>query len=108
FSQIDGSVTRKFGGTGLGLAISKRLVEMLGGTIGFASQLGEGAEFHFTVPRALNTNLPAFTRPPEPRRASVTRLGAVRTPASVLVIDSDQAAGRLIAGALEESGMAPI
>ena len=62
FSPGDVSYARKEQGAGLGLAVAKRVVEQAGGTIGFESHLGEGAQFFFTLPASGVATSPAAAR----------------------------------------------
>ncbi len=85
FSQVDASITRKYGGTGLGLAISQQLVRIMGGQIGFESKEGMGSKFWFT----LDLEKQAKARPPEKILPEDIR------EARILVVD-DHATNRLV------------
>ena len=50
FTQIDGTLRRRYGGTGLGLSISKSFVELHGGHMSIESARGSGTTFRFTLP----------------------------------------------------------
>lgn len=97
YRQGESGTTRRFGGLGLGLSIARNLVEMHGGTLRAASGgVGEGAEFHVTLP--LSTEL--RDAPPKEKPAQPPPLAGLR----LLVVDDDLSTLHMLQVALGRFG----
>ncbi|MBZ5727705.1 MAG: response regulator [Acidobacteriia bacterium] len=88
FTQLDTSSSRKYEGTGLGLAISKKLVELMGGSIGVRSELGKGSTFWLELPLPIDQASPAPTAEPQ---------GAVLLPHLRVLVAEDNAVNQRLA-----------
>jgi two-component system, OmpR family, phosphate regulon sensor histidine kinase PhoR len=64
FYRVDTGRSRELGGTGLGLSIVKHLVELMGGKIEVASELGKGASFTICLqpPSSASSERPPSSR----------------------------------------------
>jgi hypothetical protein len=92
FSQVDGSMARKYGGSGLGLAICTKLVAMMNGRIWVESATTGGSIFRFTAslqPQAEETS----------ERRAPRQLGDLKG-LPVLVVDDNSTNRRVLTGLL--------
>lgn len=95
FSQADSSVARRYGGAGLGLAICKRLVTLMGGSIGYDSTPGSGTQFWFRIPL---TDADLATATAEAKEIPTL------TPQVVLLVDDNEVNLQVASGLLQRHG----
>lgn len=97
FSQIDASVSRKFGGTGLGLAICRQLAAMMDGETGVESVEGEGSTFWFTARFGLDSE----------NNESRPEISETLKGRHVLVVDDNASSRKFLSKQLKNIGFQP-
>jgi signal transduction histidine kinase/ActR/RegA family two-component response regulator len=100
FVQADVSTTRRYGGTGLGLAISKKLAEMMGGSVGVISEVGEGSTFWAEL------QLRAAQFQPEARSPKQLTVAPLDQRLKVLVAEDNPVNQKVLTGILQRLGCA--
>lgn len=107
FSQMDGSINRKYGGTGLGLTISRQLASMLGGSVHLRSEVDQGSTFTLLLPTLGNgdekTEVQAETTT-STIKTEPTTVPAKTGNRSLLIIEDDHTLAQIIQRQARENG----
>jgi len=104
FSQVDASISRKYGGTGLGLTICKEIVDALDGEIGMHSRKDEGSTFWFEIPALAVEAPPAAAKTEE----VVGDLSEKRPSFRVLLVEDNLVNQQVACGFLRHLGQSVV
>ena len=95
FTQADVSTTRQYGGTGLGLSICKQLIDLMGGDIKVASELGHGTCIDLKLPLPPCSPCQLISKKNSP---------ALLCPLNILVVDDVLVNRKVVTRMLEKAG----
>ncbi|NEQ40910.1 MAG: response regulator [Okeania sp. SIO3I5] len=110
FTQVDTSISRKYGGTGLGLAICQGIVNMMGGSIGVESELGKGTTFHFELEFGYSRELsdtsdfPVSTNLRDTQLSDLVRLEEIQG-ANILLVEDNAINQQIVRELLQKVGL---
>lgn len=105
FTQVDPSLSRKYGGSGLGLVISYKIAQLLGGNLIVESEVNVGSEFCLYIPYHSIADLSSSACVSQEGIASSNSgSGQEGSSGRILVVDDSKSNQSLLRRYLEQAG----